>query len=385
MLVGLAFSGLAVGYFLPAGAKLGSFIANALPKADYKASSFVLPGILLLFIGILNTIAAFTLGLFGFQKAEEINSYDGIVYLTTLFWMQSSFLLWLLVFKQKKLTVVYVPVIVLLVATSLSRAIFAGNRGSIIMLFTIVALAYILSGRQFRTKQMAISAVVLFVGIILGMIYGTTFRAVKGTEAQQSASQYTDNIFRTFDQVGRADLLETVNYGFNNLTERLDLMSVLAVVVSNYEQLQPYEEAYGLDNNIWVETSTFFIPRVIWNDKPVPSDPRKFSDLYFNFSESSFAITPTGDLLRNYGIIGVPLGMLLIGLIIRIFYRALVEGQTPTIWRSTLYFMLLTSISYEGFYGTIIPSIFKVGFTAVIGILFVILIARRKNAQITSY
>jgi hypothetical protein len=42
-----------------------------------------------------------------------------------------------------------------------------------------------------------------------------------------------------------------------------------------------------------------------------------------------------------------------------------------------LYFMLLTSVSYEGFYGTIIPSLFKVGFTAIIGVLLVTLIARR--------
>lgn len=377
VLVGLGFAGLSIGYFLPAGAKLGRLIGNALPKAIYPPSSFILPGVLLLILGVMNTVAAFGLGLFGFQKADEINTYDGLVYLTTLFWMQASFLLWFLIFRQKKLTLVFVPVIFMLVATSVSKMLFAGNRGTIIQIFSIVALAYILSGRQFRAKQSIIAGAVLSIGLVLGMVYGTTFRMVKGTESQQSADQYAENVLKTFDQVGQNDMYESVQLGFASLTERVDILSTVAVVVSNYEQLKPYEEAYGLDDNIWIDSTTFFIPRVVWKDKPSASDARKYSELYFNFGESSFAITPVGDLLRNFGIIGIPIGMFILGLVMRIIYRALVEGQPASIWRLTLYFMLLTSVSYEGFYGTIIPTLFKVGITAVVGVLIVGLIAKQ--------
>jgi len=381
VLVGLGFIGLSVGYFVPAGAKIGGFFAQGLPRADYPLPSYVLPGVLLLILGVMNTVAAFGLGLFGFQKADEISSYDGLIYLTTLFWMQASFVLWFLIFRQKKVTVFFMPIIVLLVVTSLSKALFAGNRGSVIQIFSIVALAYILAGRRFKMKQSIIAGSVLLVGLIVGMIYGTTFRAVKGTEARQSVDQYADNIVQTFDHVGRSDTLESLQFGFTSLTERVDILSTVAVVVSNYEQLAPYEEAYGLDNNIWIDSTTFFIPRVIWTDKPSASDPRKFSDLYFNFGESSFAITPVGDLLRNYGIIGIPIGMFILGLTMRIIYRALVEGQPPVLWRLTLYFMLLTSVSYEGFYGTIIPNLSKVGVTAVIGVLIVSLIAKKMDSR----
>jgi hypothetical protein len=100
IMIALAFSGLAVGYFLPVGAKLGSFIANALPSADYRSSSFLFPGVLLLVLGVMYTVMAFALVLFVFQKCDEINSDVGIIYLTTLFWMQGSFLLCLLIFRQ---------------------------------------------------------------------------------------------------------------------------------------------------------------------------------------------------------------------------------------------------------------------------------------------
>ena len=229
-----------------------------------------------------------------------------------------------------------------------------------------------------KLKQAIISGVILTLLLIAGMIYGTTFRSVKGGESRQNFDQYSENIMRTFDQIGKNDSLETLQYGFASLTERIDILSTLSVVVSNYEQLAPYEEAYDLDNNIWKDMTIFLVPRVIWKEKPSASDPRKYSDLYFNQNDTSFAITPIGDLLRNFGIVGIPIGMMVIGIFLRVFYRALVELQPRSIWRSTLYFMLLTSVSYEGFYGTIIPTFIKVGFVAVVGILIVNLLARTR-------
>ena len=255
--------------------------------------------------------------------------------------------------------------------TGLLKALYAGNRGGLFHLFTLICLAYILSGRQFKLKQGMIAGGSLILVIFIGMIYGTTFRSIKGTEEQVGVDQYTENIFATFEEVGKRDNVKTLEQGFSSLAERLDTVSVLAVVVSNYEDLKPYEEGYGLDNNIWKDTATFFIPRAVWADKPVASEPRLYSELYFDYGENSFPITPMGDLLRNYGFWGVFLGMALLGFVLRLIYVSLFEFQPGSIWRITLFYMLLTSVSYEGFYGTIIPYFFKVGFISIIGILIV--------------
>lgn len=378
VLVAIGFTGLSVGYFLPVGAKIGAAIERYLPKANYDAASYVLPGIVLLMLGIFNTILAFILGVFGYQQAQQVNSYDGLIYMTTLFWMEASFLLWNIIFRKQRFSVVNIVLLILLISTALSKAIFAGNRGSALQIFTIIALAYVLSGRELKIKQVVISGAVLTLLLIAGMIYGTTFRNIKGVESQQGFDQYSQNITRTFDQIGKSDPLEMLQYGLANMTERIDILTTLSVVVSNYEQLAPYEEAYDLDNNIWKDMTIFLIPRVIWTEKPSASDPRKYSDLYFNQSDNSFAITPFGDLLRNFGVIGIPIGMMVIGIFFRIFYRALIESQPRSIWRSMLYFMLVTSVSYEGFYGTIIPQFIKVGIVAVTGILIVNLLARMR-------
>jgi oligosaccharide repeat unit polymerase len=264
-----------------------------------------------------------------------------------------------------------------LVGTAISKALLAGNRGSAIQIFSIIVLAYVLSGRELKFKQASIAGMLLIIFLILGMIYGTTFREVKGSESTQSFDRYTENIFSTFEQVGRNDNVSLLQYAFSTLAERIDGVSSLAVVTSNYEKLAPYEASYDLDNNIWKDTTTFFIPRVIWPDKPVASEPRRYSELYFNYGESSFTITPMGDLLRNFGIWGVPLGMLLLVVLLRMMYRSLVERQPKIVWRSALYFMLLTAINYETFYGSIIPYLFKYGMTAVVGVILVNVAARQ--------
>jgi hypothetical protein len=336
----------------------------------------IVPGLLLLVLGVLNSIAALVVGVFGYQRAAEVEAYDGIIFLTTLFWMQGTFLLWYVIFREKKFSIQTTLLMALLFLTSIGKALFSGGRSGLMQVFIIVTLAFLLSGRTLNFKKSVMAGTILGVCLVLGMIYGTTFRNIKGTESQVSLDRYTENIFDTFDQVGRFDLQYSMELAFTGLAERLDTLSSVAVVVSNYEQLQPYEESYGLDNNIWKDISTFFIPRVIWNEKPVASEARKYSELYFDYGENSFAITPIGDLVRNYGPVGVPIGMFLFGIVIRIMYRSLIEGQPAAIWRITLYFMLLMSISYEGFYGQLIPFMFKVGITTLVGIGIAGLIAR---------
>jgi hypothetical protein len=382
VLVMLGFAGLSVGYFLPIGRKVGAYIAKWLPTVKISPNSYLLPGVFLLALGIANSILAIGLGILGFQKAQEVNSYDGLIFLTTLFWMQASFLLWYVIFERRLVDTLAVIIVALLIGTSLSKALLAGSRGSLMHVFAIIILAYVMSGREFKFKQVALTSVIMGVLLVMGMIYGTTFRTIKGSETAVSFDRYTGDISRTFDEIGRNDNSGLLEYAFAHAAERLDAVSSLAVVVSTYEQLRPYEESYGLDNNIWKDTTTFFIPRVLWPDKPVASEPRRYSDLYFNFGESSFVITPMGDLLRNYGAIGVPIGMLLLGILLRAIYRTFIEDQQPAVWKASLYFMLLTAVSYESFFGSIVPYLVKIGITALVGVLIVNLLAKQFEVRL---
>ena len=182
----------------------------------------------------------------------------------------------------------------------------------------------------------------------------------------------------TIDYITNEDPLVLVQNGTQALADRIENLSSVAVVVANYERLAPYEASYGLENNIVNDTLTSFVPRFLWNEKPPTSDARAYSALYFSFGDNSFAISPFADLLRNFGPWGVPLGMLVLGIYLRLIYALLVETANPSMWKKVAYFPLLTLVSYEAFYATIFPSIIRTVVVLVVSFLLVNLIVRTK-------
>jgi hypothetical protein len=377
IVIAVGHTALVLGYFFPLAYRFGKYLSKFMPEGNTDPAAAFLPGFLLLGLGMVNTVVGLIIGFIGYQLVEEANSYDGVLYLTTLFWIQATFFLFYAVFKLGRFDLKTILVVVVVGSTAILKALFAGNRAGLITMAMPVVLAYVMAGRTFKLKQFMISGGIGVLCLVVGMIYGTTFREVKGTEGNIDLTRYTDNIGKTFAQVGRNDNFELLELGFLSLAERIDSVTPLAVVVSTYEQMEPYEEGYGLDNNIWKDTVSFLIPRIIWNNKPLASEPRKYAALYFDYPDNSFIITPYGDLIRNFGIYGVFVGMFLLGCLLRIMYRALIEEQKSKLWKATMYFMLLTTISYESFYGSILPLMVKVFIITTIGLFVVRLLGRK--------
>lgn len=373
----LGYAGLSIGFFSPFTKSIGVKIGRMLPVWEWQADKLLLPGLILLAIGWLNNIIAFSFGILGYQKNVEIGQYDGLLFLLTLFWIQGSFILWMSIFRTKHLNFKHYLIVGVLLATSIVKAVFQGNRGSLVMIFILVVAAFVFAVERVRLKHRIYGAVILLLALTVGMIYGTTFRAVKQTEARTSTDEYINNIFTTFDKLSSQDLTQNLGEGLAALAERIEAVSSVAVVVSNYEKLEPYEESYGIKDNIWNDSLYFFIPRPLWKEKPLGSSPRDFSDLYFNYGENSFVITPMGDLLRNFGPLGIPIGMIILGSVLGLLYKGLIEDQPFSFWRPVLYYALLTAVSYESFYGTIFPNMIRYGVVVMIGILFVNFIQKK--------
>jgi hypothetical protein len=376
----LGYAGLAIGFSIPYARRFGDLIGSRLPQWDISDNRIALASLILMSLGLGNTVIGFALGILGFQKVQEIGAFDGIIYLFSLLFFAASFLLWLVVFRSRSIGRWQIMIIALLVTLSLIKSAFQGNRGSLIQFIILVAFAYNYSGLKLKGKHYAIGSALLVLSLALGMIYGTTFRSIKESQDLVGLDQYIAFVSTTFTKLGDEDLSTALATGGNALAERIDALSPTAVVVSNYESLAPYEEDLGISNNIFVDSVTFFIPRVLWADKPVSIDPAKYADLYFNFSENAFTITPMGDLLRNFGPVGVPIGMIILGMIIRVMYAALIEGKLFDYWKVTHFYMIFTNaISFEGTYSLIVPMIFKVGMVTIFGLVLVRLLSRTRS------
>lgn len=367
----LGYGGLTVGFYLPFGRKIGESISRRAPVANWQPEQVIKPGLILLGLGLANTVLAFSSGILGFQRVSEIGIFDGIIFLITYFSLEAAILLWLTVFRSERLNVNHFVVIAVLLITSLTRSAFQGNRGSLLGVFILIAYCFVVSGKKILLKHKIWGGVLLFATLFIGMIYGTTFRSIKTTEEKVSMDQYSSNVFETFEKISDQDIGSNLENGLFALMERFENVSQLAVVVSNYESLATYEADYGLDNNILKDSVSFLIPRFLWQDKPLATDPYKYGELYFNFGENAFTLTPMGDLLRNFGPIGVPIGMIILGIFLRMIYTSLRENQGFSFWRSTLFYMLLTGTSFEGSFGLFIPYAIKVGLVSILGLLIV--------------
>lgn len=379
--IGIGFVGLTAGYFLPIGKYLAGKIEPRLPKWNWSPDNVWFPGVVLLLIGIGFNALGFVQGLLGFQRNIEINIFDGLLSFLLIVLTAGTVLLWLAIFTTKRRDgIFYIMLAVLLLFLPLRMAVL-GSRSSLIIGLLPIAMAFIYSGRRLRWQTTIIFGVIAFFAVIIGVTYGTTFRNIKGSEARMSAGDYFGQIGATFEYLSREDPVKIAGDSTQALADRIENLSSVAVVVANYEKLAPYEESYGLENNILNDLYTSFIPRFLWADKPRTSDARAYSDLYFNYGENSFAISPFADLLRNFGPIGIPLGMLILGIYLRLIYAALIDTPNPAMWKKVAYFPLLTVVSYESFYAIIFPSVIRTLFVLALCLLLVNLITNKTRSS----
>jgi hypothetical protein len=381
MYVAIGYLAMTIGFFLPVGEFFSKNLETVIPKWDWKPSQVWIGGILLVLSGSIVNILSFVRGIIGYQKVESADLFDGLlVFMLTLF-TEGTILLWLAIFQTKKKTTAFYVVLILSVVLIPLRAAMLGTRSGLLAGLFPIIFAFNYSVKKFRWQHTAIFVVLFFIALGVGIIYGTTFRSIKGSEARLDAGDYFGQVGATVDFLASHDPILILEDGMIALAERVDNLSALGVVVSNYEELAPYEAAYGLENNILNDALYSFVPRFLWMDKPNTSDPRAYSDLYFSYGDNSFAMTLFGDLLRNFGPVGIPIGMMIIGFFLRTIYTALIETDTPRMWKTVAYYPLLTAISYEGFYATLFPSIIRILFVLTVSLYLVNLLVRKTKAD----
>ena len=376
--ISIGFLGMTAGFYLPVGKKLADWIEPRLPKWNWKPEQIWLPGILLLLSGVIFNIIGFLQGLIGYQRSIEISVFDGLFFFLMTLLTEGTVLLWLAIFSTREKNGAYWIVLVILLLFLPLRMAVLGSRSSLFVGLLPIAVAFLYSGRKLKFRTAVAFAVIGIAAMLIGVVYGTTFRKIKGSEARVTTGDYFGQVLATVEYLSDEDPRVIFEENAQTFADRVDNLSSVAVVVSNYEKLAPYEASYGLENNILNDLYTSFIPRFVWPDKPSTSDARAYSDLYFGYGDNSFAISPFGDLLRNFGPIGIPLGMMVLGFYLRFIYASLIDTPHPGMWKKVAYFTLLTIVSYESFYATTFPSVVRLVFVLAISLALVNLFTLRK-------
>jgi hypothetical protein len=73
------------------------------------------------------------------------------------------------------------------------------------------------------------------------------------------------------------------------------------------------------------------------------------------------------------------LGMMVLGIYLRLIYSTFIDTPNPAMWKKVAYFSLMTIVSYEAFYGTIFPSVVRLIFVLAVSLSLVNLFARKSS------
>ena len=363
---------LSLGVLLPLGRRVGAKISQFLPSWDFSLRELLVLGTSFLVIGIFLLVSAVDAGTTGYQgmevdSAREIGSLGTFLALTL---PTSLVFLWVAFFRLPRWSLGRALLLAFLIAVGLFVAVSSGGKAGLMTGFIGILMAFTIARRKLKVEQWLLIGCVSVVLLFVGFTWASAFRASKGLE-RTSAAEYYSVAIDSIVTIQGEGLASQFSDFVGTLLERLEIASSLAVVVSNHEVLARYEQAYGLENNIWQATWLGFIPRFVWSDKPVIGDNRAFNQLYLDTEWSGFAITTIGDLLRNFGPLGVPLGMFFLGVLLRILYRTLVEGGNFETWKGVLCYSMMTTASIEGFYGHILPGAMRTA--TVVGLQIVIM------------
>jgi hypothetical protein len=126
------------------------------------------------------------------------------------------------------------------------------------------------------------------------------------------------------------------------------LINSVATVVRDTGRWVPYESG----RTLFLPTLVYFVPRVLWADKPLFTMGREFGEtfrlVHILDERTSVAATVPGELYWNFGLPGILIGMAVGGVLVRLLYRRYGEGPALDPVRKAIYIVVLVALVHYG-------------------------------------
>lgn len=376
----VGFLAFAVGTAVPGLRRAGAAVGARLPLGDWPPGAVRWPAVVLIVAGLAVSAYALATGGLGYEATTRQDLSPLPAYLQTITLVGVA-LVWFDLLRTPSPSRARIALTVGAIgAAALAGSTFAESRATLATWVLVILLVTALAEVTIPTRVAAGVVAVAAVALVLGALIGSTYREIRaGVETTTTGVIRTDDerdgrmgdLGLTFERIADRGL-GNVGYVRDRSVQRLEAPGALAVVVARHQELDGTDTAAGAPR---VLESAFgsFIPRVVWADKPASTDPGAISRLYFEFGANAFAITPMGDLLRDLGPIAVPIAMALMGLVLRLLHAALVGADPATAGRVVAFVVLIVRAPswWEGFYATFMADLVRAGLVVAVALGFV--------------
>lgn len=283
-------------------------------------------------IGVLSRIIQVTTNTYGYQtsiNASLVNggavphgAYLGILTYAGVALEASIFLAAVRIWAQHHESAPRADWIVLclLVAVDVAFGFASGFKGAFVAGVIMLLICYGKYRPRLPWKPLLVYVVLILVSVPFNLKFRSLAQEKQGEGSLALTSQALSQTVS--DKGSTSDAIATW------APTRLRQIDNVAVVVRDTPRLHPM--LHGRD--LLISPAVVLIPRALWPEKPVVATGLDFAREYLGQRStvtSSTGVTQIGDLFRNFGLAGVVIGMVLLGMIFGGLSRA-VQRTSPT-------------------------------------------------------
>jgi hypothetical protein len=328
----LGYAAFLAGYYVP---WLGRHTQRKAREVPTTVWVVILPGI----VGFVGAMAAAALAWATWADVSLASYVSSLGQLLPLYYFAWG-LAWLFVFsprttRKQRLVLLglFVPASMIIITAQLE------DKSGMLMLAVVPLMALWYTRRKLPWKTLvAIGLLLVFVVFPVG----NTIRLVDARLDTASRVQITSRMISEWDS---AHYMDATLYA---VKKRLALINSVAVVIRDVPRWVPY--AHG--ETLFFPLFAYFVPRMLWPDKPQHTLGREFGVTFRVVNmvdeKTSIASTVTGELLWNFDLPGVLIGMALWGFGMRALYRRYGESTEPDPMRHAVHMVALVQFLHFG-------------------------------------
>lgn len=219
--------------------------------------------------------------------------------------------------KMAKWAIIVLTIMSLASMASFGKTVFLIN-------FLYAALGILMSRTNIKIKHVAYVSIIL---ISLLVWYKPISEA--GRSSQMHLERFSERFDFTTNYILGSQGIDTsgeTSYNIIDNLQRQSLCNIQGFLINRYDHGQPGDSF----NDLWL----FFIPRLLWPEKPITSDvAREMTDIVFGYRSSALAPSFNGDAYWNGGWTMVLLVSLYIGAFFTITSRNCIKHMSELDFR----------------------------------------------------
>jgi hypothetical protein len=251
-----------------------------------------------------------------------------------------------------------------------------GFKGQVIFRPIYLALAYIYIKRSFPLKIIIYGAAFLMIIMPVNLLMRDQYAQGNSTITRGEASTILSGTINAIQEVWSGNTEFTVGSTPERFVRQSAQMQDFTLVVQYVDRTGKKLNGLELMNFFYS-----FIPRAVWQTKPIASLGGWFNaEVYGNTSSSAAAITVPGDFYLNFGWLGIPVGFLLLGGLLRVVQVIVLETKPGVRLASLVPFIILELGMPSSELGSHLAAVFRtIGFYIIV--LTIILLPRLKTSN----